>query len=150
MVFGVGVIGVGRRFKSRAVTSKVRREDILPLIAKFTKSHCSTSPHNYFVLRTSSMPKQRSFGGYGRDEDGKQTRFAHSPGGKTQVGTQTSATTPNGHHEAWLLTRHDEKSLRRDNTQSIRNALGCWLRRRSENKTSETSEINVRNKFRRP
>jgi hypothetical protein len=68
------------------------------------------------------MPKQRVFGGYARDEDGKQTRTVHIPGGNTHVGTQTFVTTPTGHNEAWLFTRPDKKSLRRDNAQSTRNA----------------------------
>ena len=60
------------------------------------------------------MPKQRVFGGYARDEDGKQTRTVHSPGGNTQVGTQTFVPTPNGRNEAWLFKRPDEEARRRD------------------------------------
>ena len=67
------------------------------------------------------MPKHRTFGGYARDEDGKQTRTVYSPGGNTHVGEQTFSTTPLGRNEAWLLNRHDEEARRMD-AQSIRNA----------------------------
>jgi len=68
-----------------------------------------------------SMPKHRTFGGYARDEDGKQTRTVYSPGGNTHVGTQIFSTTPNGRHEAWLFNRHDEEA-RRMVAQSIRDS----------------------------
>ena len=53
--------------------------------------------------KAKSMPKHRVFGNHGRDEDGKQTRTVHSPGGNTRVGMQTFNTTPNGINEAWLF-----------------------------------------------
>ena len=62
----------------------------------------------------SSMPKHRTFGGYARDEDGKQTWTVYSPGGNTQVGKQTLSTTPNGRNEAWLIERPDEEAHRKD------------------------------------
>ena len=67
------------------------------------------------------MPKHRTFGGYARDEDGKQTRTVYSPGGNTHVGKQIFGTTPNGRHEAWLFNRHDEEARRMD-AQSIRDS----------------------------
>ena len=67
------------------------------------------------------MPKQRVFGGYARDEDGKQTRAVYSPGSNTHVGKQIFSTTPNGRHEAWLFNRHDEEARRMD-AQSIRDS----------------------------
>ena len=60
------------------------------------------------------MPQQRVFGGYSRDEDGKQTRTVHSPGGNSQVGTQTFSTTANGRNEAWLFNRPDEEVRQQD------------------------------------
>ena len=68
------------------------------------------------------MPKQRVFGGYARDEDGKQTRTVHSPGGNTHVGTQTFATTPTGNNQAWLFMRPDVVARRKDDAQSTRDA----------------------------
>ena len=68
------------------------------------------------------MPKHRVFGSYGLDEDGKQTRTLHSPGGNTRVGMQTFNTTPNGINGAWLLKCPDEKARRQDDVQSIRNS----------------------------
>ena len=68
------------------------------------------------------MPKHRVFGSYGRDEDGKQTRTVHSPGGNTRVGKQTFNTTPNGRSEAWLFERPDGKARRQDDVQSIRDS----------------------------
>ena len=68
------------------------------------------------------MPKHRVFGSYGRDEDGKQTRTVHSPGGTTRVGMQTFNTTPNGRNEAWLFERPDGKARRQDDVQSIRDS----------------------------
>ena len=68
------------------------------------------------------MPKHRTFGGYARDEDGKQTRTVHSPGGNTQVGKQTLSTTPNGNNEAWLFERPGEEARRQDDLQSIRDS----------------------------
>ena len=68
------------------------------------------------------MPKQRAFGGYARDEDGKQTRAVQSPRGNTQVGKQTLSTTPNGRNEAWLFKRPDEEARRKDDAQSIRDS----------------------------
>ena len=68
------------------------------------------------------MPKHRTFGGYARDEDGKQTRTVHSPGGNTQVGKQTLSTTPNGNNQAWLFERPGEEARRQDNLQSVRNS----------------------------
>ena len=68
------------------------------------------------------MPKHRTFGGYARDEDGKQTRTVHSPGGNTQVGKQTLSTIPNGNNEAWLFERPGEEARRQDDLQSIRDS----------------------------
>jgi hypothetical protein len=68
------------------------------------------------------MPKHRTFGGYARDEDGKQTRTVHSPGGNTQMGKQTLRTTPNGNNEAWLFERPGEEARRQDDLQSIRDS----------------------------
>ena len=69
-----------------------------------------------------SMPKHRTFGGYARDEDGKQTRAVYSPGGNTQVGKQTLSTTPNGNNQAWLFERPGEEARRQDDLQSIRDS----------------------------
>jgi hypothetical protein len=68
------------------------------------------------------MPKHRTFGGYARDEDGKQTRTVYSPGGNTHVGTQIFSTTPTGNNQAWLFNRHDEEARRQDDLQSIRDS----------------------------
>ena len=68
------------------------------------------------------MPKHRVFGNHGLDEDGKQTRTVHSPGGNTRVGMQTFNTTPNGRNEAWLFKCPDEKAREKDDVQSIRNS----------------------------
>ena len=68
------------------------------------------------------MPKHRVFGNHGRDEDGKQTRTVHSPGGNTRVGMQTFNTTPNGRNEAWLFKCPDEEARRQDDVQSIRDS----------------------------
>ena len=68
------------------------------------------------------MPKHRTFGGYARDEDGKQTRTVYSPGGNTHVGKQTFSTKPNGFNEAWLFKRPDEEARRQDDLQSIRDS----------------------------
>ena len=68
------------------------------------------------------MPKHRTFGGYARDQDAKQTRTVHSPGGNTQVGKQTLSTTPNGNNEAWLFERPGEEARRQDDLQSIRDS----------------------------
>ena len=70
----------------------------------------------------SSMPKHRTFGGYARDEDGKQTRTVYSPGGNTHVGTQIFSTTPTGNNQDWLFNRHDEEARRQDDLQSIRDS----------------------------
>ena len=69
-----------------------------------------------------SMPKHRTFGGYARDEDGKQTRTVYSPGGNTHVGKQIFSTTPTGNNQAWLFNRHDEEARRQDDLQSIRDS----------------------------
>ena len=78
------------------------------------------------------MPEHRVFGVCGRDQDGKQTRTVHTPGGTTQVGTQTFDTTPNDHNKAWLFKRPDE-ARRKDDAQSIRDS-------RKKAKRAEKSE----------
>jgi len=86
------------------------------------------------------MPKKRVFGGYARDEDGKQTRTLHSPGGNTHVGTQTFVTTPNGRNEAWLFKRPDEETRRKDDAQSI-----CDSRKKAkrENETGMRARVSL-------
>ena len=81
------------------------------------------------------MPKHRVFGSYGRDEDGKQTRTVHSPGGNTRVGMQTFNTTPNGRNEAWLFKCPDEEARREDGAQSTRD---------SRTKAKRESETGIR------
>ena len=97
----------------------VSGNDYFPL-AKVVK--VTVASHHTYIC-TKRMLKHRALGGYARDEDGKQTSTVHSPGGNTQVGTQTFSTTPNGHNEARLFTRPDEEdALRKDNVQSIRDS----------------------------
>ena len=83
------------------------------------------------------MPEQRVFGSYARDEDGKQTRTVHSPGGNTQGGKQTLSTTPNGNNEAWLFERPGEEARRQDDLQSIRNS-------RNKNKRGNETGVQAR------
>ena len=75
---------------------------------------CAAQRAPMFILRTKRMPKQHVFGGYGRDQGGKQTRTVHTPGGKTHVGTQAFVTTRNDHNEAWLFKLPDEEARRQD------------------------------------
>ena len=84
------------------------------------------------------MPKQRVFGGYARDEDGKQTRTVHSPGGNTHVGTQTFVPTPNGNNQAWLFMRPDVVARRKDDAQSIRDSR---KKRKSEIETGKRARV---------
>jgi hypothetical protein len=72
--------------------------------------------------KAKNMPKHRVFESYGRDEDGKQTRTVHSPGGNTHVGKQTFATTPTGNNQAWLFMRPGVVARRKDDAQSTRDA----------------------------
>ena len=104
-----------------------------------TYHHCISATHHTIILRTKRMPKQRVFGRYGRDQDGKQTRTVHTPGSKTHVDTQTFFTTPNSHNEAWLPKLPDEEKARRnDNGQSIRDSR---KKAKHENETGKRARV---------
>jgi hypothetical protein len=75
---------------------------------------------------------------YARDQDGQQTRTVHTPGGNTQVGTQTFSATTNGHNKARLFERPDEEARRKDDAQSIRNAR---TKAKLENETDKRARV---------
>ena len=86
------------------------------------------------------MPKQRVCGVCARDQDGKQTRTVHTPGGTTQVGKQTLDTTPNGNNKAWLFKLPDI-ARRKDDLQSIRDSR---KKAKRANKSEEAPRESVR------
>ena len=86
------------------------------------------------------MPK-RVFDKYRRDpHDGTQLRNVHTPSGKTRVGIQSLAATPNGEHQAWLFKRPgDEEAHAQDNSQAIRDARKRARRETETGKPARTS-----------
>ena len=87
------------------------------------------------------MPK-RVFGEYRRDpHDGTQLRIVLTPSGKTDVGTQSFAATPNGEHQAWLFKRPGEEDAHaQDNSQAIRAAR---KKARLETKTDKPARTSL-------